>query len=450
MNKLKNNKYNFLSILKFIIPSLIGIALFTTPIKTADGVSIPVALISNMLQDILSSSLPALITALITISAIFTVIYKLFKLNFISNNEYLCKLLNVSPFWTSMRIIGAIFSILVFTEVGPTAIISENTGGLLLSGLMPTLFCIFLLAGMLLPLLLDFGLMDLCGALMTKIMRPIFTLPGRASIDCLASWLGDGTIGVLLTSKQYEDGFYSKREAAVISTTFSAVSITFSLVVISQVGLSHLFIPYYGTVILCGVITAIIVPRIPPLSKIDDTYLIDNHNEKSESKNNLTINQGFNKALATAENYKGIKYFFKSGLENVIDMWLGILPVVMSMGTIALIIAEYTPVFKILGLPFIPLLNLLSIPEAAAASQTILVGFADMFIPSIIAANISSEMTRFIIAALSVTQLIYISEVGSLILGSKIPINFKQLFIIFIERTLISLPIIALVAHIIF
>jgi len=73
-----------------------------------------------------------------------------------------------------------------------------------------------------------------------------------------------------------------------------------------------------------------------------------------------------------------------------------------------------------------------------------------MFIPSIIAANISSEMTRFIIAALSVTQLIYISEVGSLILGSKIPINFKQLFVIFLERTLISLPIIALLAHIIF
>ncbi|MCM1988581.1 YjiH family protein [Oceanirhabdus seepicola] len=447
MNKLKNTKYNFL---KFLIPSLIGISLFTIPISTVDGVSIPVALISNMLQNFLGSSLPTLITALITLSAILTILYKIFKPTFISNNEYLCKLFNMTPFWTCMRVIGSIFSILVLKGLGPIAITSENTGGLLLSGLMPTLFCIFLLAGLLLPLLLDFGLMDLCGALMTKIMRPIFTLPGRASIDCIASWLGDGTIGVLLTSKQYEDGFYSKREAAVISTTFSAVSITFSLVVISQVGLSHLFIPYYGTVILCGVITAIIVPRIPPLSKIDDTYFIDNPNERLDSKKNLTIKDGFNKALSTAENYKGVKHFFISGLENVIDMWLGILPVVMSMGTISLIIAEYTPVFKILGLPFIPLLNILSIPEAAEASQTILVGFADMFIPSIIAANISSEMTRFIIAALSVTQLIYISEVGSLILGSKIPINFKQLFVIFLERTLISLPIIALLAHIIF
>ncbi|MDI5788036.1 hypothetical protein PO124_04870 [Bacillus licheniformis] len=62
-----------------------------------------------------------------------------------------------------------------------------------------------------------------------NLMRPVFKLPGRSSIDCMASWLGDGTIGVLLTSKQYEEGFYTKREAAVIGTTFSVVSITFAL-----------------------------------------------------------------------------------------------------------------------------------------------------------------------------------------------------------------------------
>ena len=68
----------------------------------------------------------------------------------------------------------------------------------------------------------------------------LFNLPGRSELDCVASWLGDDSIGVLLTSKQYEEGFYSKREATVIATTFSVVSITFSLVVITQVRLEHL------------------------------------------------------------------------------------------------------------------------------------------------------------------------------------------------------------------
>ena len=104
-------------------------------------------------------------------------------------------------------------------------------------------------------------------------------------------------------------------------------------------------------------------------------------------------------------------------------MWIGVLPVVMAMGGIAVMIAEYTTFFQLLGMPFIPLLELLRIPEAVQASQTLVVGFADMFIPSVLASSIESEMTRFIIAATSVTQLIYMSEVGGLLLGSKIPVK---------------------------
>ena len=59
-------------------------------------------------------------------------------------------------------------------------------------------------------------------------------------------------------------------------------------------------------------------------------------------------------------------------------MWFVILPVVMSIGTIATIIANYTPVFEIIGKPFIPILQLLQI-LAAKASETLLIGFADMF-----------------------------------------------------------------------
>ena len=132
-------------------------------------------------------------------------------------------------------------------------------------------------------------------------------------------------------------------------------------------------------------------------------------------------------------------------------MWLGVLPVVMCLATIALIIAEYTSIFQILGTPFIPILKLLNVPEAVAASQTLVVGFADMLLPSVLAANtITNEMTKFIIASVSVTQLIYMSEVGGVLLGSKIPVNLKELLIIFIERTLVTLPVIVLIANLLF
>ena len=155
-------------------------------------------------------------------------------------------------------------------------------------------------------------------------------------------------------------------------------------------------------------------------------------------------------ALKKAEEAPGVKEFFLEGAENVFEMWFGTLPVILAMGTIALIIAEFTPVFKILGLPFILLYKLLQIPEAELASQTVIVGFADMFLPIVIGSSIQSELTRFVIAATSVTQLIYMSEIGSIIMGSKIPVSLKDLFIIFLQRTVVTLPVIAIFAHLLF
>ncbi len=76
-----------------------------------------------------------------------------------------------------------------------------------------------------------------------------------------------------------------------------------------------------------------------------------------------------------------------------------------------------------------------------------LVGFADMFLPSVIGSGIESEITRFVVGALSLTQLVYMSEIGILILRSNIPVSFLDLFVIFVQRTVITLPIIVLIAH---
>ena len=131
-------------------------------------------------------------------------------------------------------------------------------------------------------------------------------------------------------------------------------------------------------------------------------------------------------------------------------MWLAVLPVVMAIGTLATIVAEYTPLFSILGAPFVPLLELMKIPYAHEASETLLIGFADMFLPSLLISDVPSDMTRFIVGALSISQLIYLSEVGGVILGSKIPVSLGKLFMIYIIRTIIALPIIVIMAHIFF
>lgn len=448
-----NNKITLKDNLKFIIPSIIGILLFIIPIKHEGDVTIPIAILSGMLVDFLGEYLVYIITGTLVISAILSLVTTLFKPKFITNNKLLNSLFSTTPLWLASRVVGGIFGILAAFQIGPEMIISLDTGSFVLHDLLTVLFSIFLFAGLFLPLLLNFGLLEFFGALLTKVMRPLFKLPGRSSIDCITSWLGDGTLGIMLTNKQYEDGFYTEREAATISTTFSAVSITFSLIVINTVGLGNMFVPFYLTVTFAGIVAAIIVPRIYPLSKKKDTYYNGETKKLDESipEGYTALSWGYEQAIIKARKNSSISEFFVEGAKNVLEMWFGVLPVVMCMATIALIIATYTPVFKILGLPFVPILYLLQVPEALQASQTLVVGFADMLLPSVVASTtITSEMTKFIVAAVSVTQLIYMSEVGGVLLGSKIPVNIKELIIIFIERTLITLPVIVLIANFIY
>ncbi|WP_144461206.1 YjiH family protein [Siminovitchia fortis] len=444
--------YSVVHYLKFIIPSLIGIYLFMVPMKTEEGVTIPVAFLANAINGLLVDYVPPVAAWLMILSVSVSIIAKMFKPDFIMKNSFLHTVFHVSNTWVIIRLLGAIFAFMAVYQIGPEWIRSESTGGMLVYDLIPILITTFLLAGFFLPLLLDFGLLELFGALLAKVMRPVFKIPGRSSLDCLASWVGDGTIGVLLTSKQYEGGFYTKREAAVIATTFSVVSITFTIVVNQYLHLEDYFLEYYATIVVAGLAAAIIMPRIPPLSRKPDTGYEHTELKVEEGipANVTPLKWGISEAVLQANKNNNVSSIVKEGFRNVIEMWLGVIPVVMAIGTVGVVIAEYTPVFKYLGMPFIPILSALQVPEAAAASQTMIIGFADMFLPAIIGSGIESEMTRFVIGCVSVTQLVYLSEMGGLLLGSKLPVNLKDLILIFLLRTAITLPIVVLIAHWIF
>ena len=267
------------------------------------------------------------------------------------------------------------------------------------------------------------------------------------------SWLGDGTLGIMITDTQYKQGFYTAKEACIISVCFSLVSLPFSTVIADQLGFMPMFVPFYLTVCLASLACALIMPRIYPLNKFNDsTYTNVNHlkEELVPSGTNL-FSFGLNKAINRASTAPSFKEIMINGFKTVIDMYLALLPLVMAWGTLALIVAEFTPFFKIISIPVVFILKLLGIPDATAAAPAVLVGFTDMFLPSImVSGNDISQVTQFIIGTLSITQLIYLTETGAVILKSDIPLKLKDLFVLFIVRTLISLPVITIIAKLIF
>ena len=175
-----NSNANIKNNLKFILPSLLGIILFMIPIKYNDQITIPIAIFSNALVNFLGTSLIYIITFILVISAVMSTITSIFKPKFILENKFLKTLFSVGPLWLAARVFGGIFSLFALFGIGPEFISGELTGAFVLNDLLTVLFSIFLFAGLLLPLLLNFGLLEFFGSLLTKVMRPIFKLPGRS------------------------------------------------------------------------------------------------------------------------------------------------------------------------------------------------------------------------------------------------------------------------------
>jgi len=445
-------KVSYQDLLKFIIPSSIGVLLFLTPIFIDGRATIGMGILVDLLRDATQDYLPAFATMLLLVSCLCSTYFSLFRKN--KSNipiNQIQQIFTTSPAWLILRVLGSLFAVLVLFNIGPEWISSPATGGTMLFQLAGTLTVFFLVACFLLPFLIDYGVAEFMGTLLQKPFLWAFRLPGRASIDTLASWLGSAPVGVLITIQQYEKGYYSGREAAVIATNFSIASIAFCALVAKLIEIDHRFFEFYFSIMFSGLIAALIIPRVWPLARKKDVYLIeqDGFTDKPEEDTGLfrwALMQGINKAR-TAPN---LKQLLKNAFINLLDIWFSLLPSVVAIGTIVLALTEFTPIFTIMTKPLVPILELMQIPEAAAAAPAFLVGFADMYLPAVIGKNIASEMTRFVIGCVSIIQIIYMTEVGTLILKSKIPLQIGELFLIFTLRTLITLPIITAIAHFIY
>lgn len=434
--------------LKFIAGSSVGALCFLFPVKDDDVVTIPIALFSNRLTDYLGDLLPPIVIAIVTISAVLSLWLSLRKSDSQETPGDMRQIFTVSRGWLMLRILGCVTALMIFFEIGPEFVWSAATGHIVLYDLATAIVTIFIFAAAILPLLTDYGLMEMVGTLLSRIFKRAFRLPGRSCIDALASWMAAAPVGVLITSQQFEKGNYSGREAAVIATNFSVVSLPFCVIVAQFVGLSHLFVEYYLTVVVAGLIAALITPRIPPLSRIPDRYSEAGKqlNEEILAEGGLW-RSGLAAALNKAQHAPGLKHWSKSAVHNLFDIWFGLMPPLMGIGTLGLVVAQYTPLFTWLSYPLIPLLELMRLPEATAAAPAFLVGFAEMFLPAVLASNIESELTKFVVITVSISQLIYMSEVGVLIMKTRIPLNFGRLVQIFLIRTAITLPIGVAAAH---
>ena len=434
-----NSNVNKAGRIKFFIFSAIGFFLFLVPIPYKDAFTIPVGILIDMVKAVIHDYTLFPVVAFVTINALVTLATKMFKPKFIMDHSWLKSNFNVSKLYVVSRVIGMVVVLMFYFNVGPEYIISDITGGVMID-LMRTLVSVLIVISFLIPLLTEFGIMEFLGIQLKKIVRPLFLVPGRAAVDLVTSWLGASNAAVLLTRLQYDRGYYTGKEAATIMTNFSFVSVPFAYIIATVLNVEQYFTQFYLICTISGFAIAMIMPRIYPLSKVSDEY-----NPKVGKQVNETVPEGMSQlqfavhSAAERAEKTTPSDVVKQGLDMFLSVIFSLAPIIIAWGTISLILVEFTPVFTIIAYPMGLLLQALGIPEAMQAAPATLTGFADMFIPPLMLANITALKTRFIVGAATLLQLIYLTEVGAIILQSDVPLTFKDLVIIFLERTLIAL-----------
>ena len=310
-------------ILRFLIPSTFGVLVFLTPIFIDGKPTIVLGILFDLLRATFEDYLPAIVTVLLMLSGFFSAYYSLIRGVGNSNSRNrIEKIFTTEVSWLAIRLLGAIFASLVYFNVGPEWIISPLTGGTVVFELASSLVIFFLVACLLLPFLIDFGVAEFMGTLLKKPFLLAFRLPGRASIDSLASWLGSGSVGVLITIKQQEKGNYSGREAAIITTNFSIASIAFCVLVTKVIEIDHMFFEFYLSVLFAGMVAALIIPRLWPLASKKDFYLSEKDNFADTPEEGIGIFswaliQGVNKAKTAPK----LRFLLKDALINLMDIW---------------------------------------------------------------------------------------------------------------------------------
>lgn len=422
---------------KFFVYSAIGAFMFFVPITINDKSSIPLDHIVTWLRDTAPDAMPYVALAILVAGAIYP---------FASGtwNKSL-----VSQIFSVLKVAGTIVGFLLVFEVGPAWLFEPDMGPFLLNSLVIPVGLLVPIGAVFLALLVGYGLMELIGVLVQPIMRPVFRTPGRSAIDAVASFVGSYSLGLLITNRVYKEGRYTAREAAIIATGFSTVSATFMVVVATTLDLmGHWNLYFWSTLVITFLVTAITV-WLPPLRAIPDEFYPGSTPDPEEKVTGNRLSRAWAEAGETVAEAPGLLRNIWDNLKDGLVMAMAILPSILSIGLLGLVLAEFTPVFDILGYIFYPITWALQIPEPLLVAKASALGISEMFLPALLVAE-SAMATKFVVAVTCVSQIIFFSAMVPCIVATEIPISISKMVIIWFERVVLTLLITIPVALLLF
>ncbi|MEI4770045.1 YjiH family protein [Psychrobacillus sp. FJAT-51614] len=433
---IKGERADVMSVFKFVVCSLIGIFSFFVTF-TYNGKS---SILLDHIVSWLSMNVPTFVTAYIVIMLICGAAYPFVTKSW--NKDI------VSVIMSLFKVIGLGVGLLLIFGVGPAWLFDPSVGPFLMDKLIKPVGVLIPIGAIFLALLVSYGLLEFIGVFMQPVMRPIFRTPGRSAVDAVASFVGSYSVGLLLTNRVFNQGKYTIREAAIIATGFSTVSVTFMVVIANTLDLMAYWGWFFWVSLVITFIVTAITSRIWPIAKLKDEYIVEHGDPEvivTEKRLQTAWAEAMNAVKLNPPLWKNLLQHLKEGL----IMTMGVLPSILSIGLLGLILAMYTPIFDWVAYIFLPFTWALQTPEPMLTAKALAVSIAEIFLPSLLVAN-AAIMTKFIVAVVSISAILFFSAVIPVILSTDIPLTIRQMIIIWFQRVVLTLILVTPIAFLLF
>jgi len=435
------------AVFKFVTATLVGAFFFLVPVRAGGEWTIPFDVVVSYITGNFPGAVALYCLLAILASVLLSVIAELQARGVLGAGRLDAGYFRTGPAFLLLRVLGGVFAVMIYFGVGPEAVLAESTGGLMFNTLVASVAVIVPIGAVFITLFTAFGGLEFVGTLARPVMRPLFRVPGRAALDAIASYVGSYSVGLYVTNKMYLEGRYSAREAAIIATCFSTVSMGFFAVVASTLDLLRYFPLVFLSVTAVTIVLAIVLCRIPPLSTKPDEYAGEPVPEREYGGNLFA--HAVEEAVERVSKSRSTLVELRDGFVDGLKLALVILPTILAVGLLAILLAENTPLFQWLGRPVEPVLALLGLPDAEIIAPATLIGITEMFLPALLVTE-AAVAAKFFIAVLSISQILFFSATIPLLLEIDVPVRLWETVVLFFLRTAIAIPLVALITHLIF
>ncbi|MDR1731568.1 MAG: YjiH family protein [Synergistaceae bacterium] len=346
----------------------------------------------------------------------------------------------MSIFFSLAKVCGAIIGTVLYFKLLPDLawLWRPDFGPFLFEKLAMPVGLVIPIGSVFLAFLASFGLMEFTGVLMTPIMRPCFRTPGRSAIDAVASFVGSYSIALIITNNMYRQGKYSVREAAIVATGFSTVSATFLLVVARTLNLMEHWTLYFWVSLLVTFVVTAITAYIWPLCSYPNTYFGDKPNPDPDYTGNR-FRHAWEAGIQVGEQAEPLAKMTFNNLKAGLNMAFAVIPSITSVGLLGLVLAEYTPLFDWFGYLFYPFFSVFGVSDAALAGKAAAISLPEMFLPALLIAKKATPLLGFVIAVVSISEILFFSASIPCLMGTDIPIKLRDIIVIWFERVVLSI-----------